>query len=347
MARADGKDRGLFERPKASGVWWIRYHDTQGIERREKVGTKASARALYSLRKAAVIERRKLPTLGKRELTVRDLCERYLPEFATNKKRSDDDERIAKLWLAEIGDLPIDFVKPGDIERVKTKWQGKFAPATINRRLAFLKTVFNKAIRDELTEKNPIGFKRVKMMRDNPPDKPIITPEQEQKILDALDPVDRRAALFALHTGLRISEQVEAKRSQLNLKKSLLMLPNTKAGTRQEVHLNGVALSVLQEILAGPKSDWIFSQRNGTEPMTRDALSRRFTAVCHKLGFEGVVYHCLRHTFISRLVMLGIPIVTVQKLARHKDIKMTLRYAHLYPEHKAEALADLAKAYPI
>ena len=65
-----------------------------------------------------------------------------------------------------------------------------------------------------------------------------------------------------------------------------------------------------------------------------------------ELGYTNLVYHCLRHTFISRLVMLGVPIVTVQKLARHKDITMTLRYAHLYPEHTAEAVANLAKEYP-
>ena len=47
MARTGGQDRGLFERPAGSGVWWIRYHDVTGRERREKAGTKTEARTLY------------------------------------------------------------------------------------------------------------------------------------------------------------------------------------------------------------------------------------------------------------------------------------------------------------
>lgn len=43
MARPKGEDRGLEERPKGSGVWYIRYHDHLGKEHREKVGPKALA----------------------------------------------------------------------------------------------------------------------------------------------------------------------------------------------------------------------------------------------------------------------------------------------------------------
>ena len=47
----------------------------------------------------------------------------------------------------------------------------------------------------------------------------------------------------------------------------------------------------------------------------------------------GVSLHTLRHTFISRLVQAGRPLSEVAALAGHRDIKMTLRYAHLAPSH--------------
>jgi len=49
----------------------------------------------------------------------------------------------------------------------------------------------------------------------------------------------------------------------------------------------------------------------------------------------------MRHTYISRLVLGGVNIRTVQELAGHRTITMTMRYAHLAPEHKKRAVAVL------
>ena len=52
-------------------------------------------------------------------------------------------------------------------------------------------------------------------------------------------------------------------------------------------------------------------------------------------------WHDLRHTFASRLVMAGVDIRTVQELMGHKTIQVTLRYAHLAPQHQLEAVQRL------
>lgn len=49
-------------------------------------------------------------------------------------------------------------------------------------------------------------------------------------------------------------------------------------------------------------------------------------------------FHTLRHTYISRLVLAGVDIRTVQELAEHKTITMTMRYSHLAPQHKRRAV---------
>jgi site-specific recombinase XerD len=53
-------------------------------------------------------------------------------------------------------------------------------------------------------------------------------------------------------------------------------------------------------------------------------------------------WHCLRHTFASRLVMAGVDIRTVQELMGHQLIQMTRRYAHLAPDHTLAAVERLA-----
>jgi site-specific recombinase XerD len=58
---------------------------------------------------------------------------------------------------------------------------------------------------------------------------------------------------------------------------------------------------------------------------------------------QEVTWHIFRHTYISRLVMAGVDLRTVQELAVHKDIKMTVRYAHLAPAHKLAAVDRLAE----
>ncbi len=56
-------------------------------------------------------------------------------------------------------------------------------------------------------------------------------------------------------------------------------------------------------------------------------------------------FHTLRHTFASHLIMQGIDLTNVKVLMGHKDIKMTLRYAHLAPGHTSKAVNVLDKVF--
>src|SRR5579875_1419359 len=68
--------RGIFEKVKGSGIWWIRYCDASGKLRREKAGTKGMAITLYRKRKMEALEGRKLPErLRRRPVLFEELIE--------------------------------------------------------------------------------------------------------------------------------------------------------------------------------------------------------------------------------------------------------------------------------
>ena len=70
-------------------------------------------------------------------------------------------------------------------------------------------------------------------------------------------------------------------------------------------------------------------------------VKKAWSAVKKLAGIINFRWHDMRHHFASKLVMAGIDLNTVRELLGHADIKMTLRYAHLAPEHKAKAVAKL------
>jgi site-specific recombinase XerD len=66
-----------------------------------------------------------------------------------------------------------------------------------------------------------------------------------------------------------------------------------------------------------------------------------FEACLAKAKVTGFTWHCLRHTFASRLVMAGVDIYTVKELLGHKTITVTMRYAHLASQHQLAAVQRL------
>ena len=121
MARRDGKDRGLFERPPGSGTWWIRYNDSQGNEHREKVGPKGLARQVYAKRKTEIREGRYFPKKMLRRINIRltELIDEYLVEAKVNHRSYASTQSHARQWTEVFGDVAIQDLTAADIEKWK------------------------------------------------------------------------------------------------------------------------------------------------------------------------------------------------------------------------------------
>jgi site-specific recombinase XerD len=113
------------------------------------------------------------------------------------------------------------------------------------------------------------------------------------------------------------------------------------------VILTAAAVSAIEELKKRRNSDSpkVCLTRYG-EPMVSPRAWFELVmeeAVTKNPSLQDVTWHIFRHTYISRLVMAGVDLRTVQELAGHKDIKMTVRYAHLAPAHKLAAVDKLAE----
>jgi integrase len=138
---------------------------------------------------------------------------------------------------------------------------------------------------------------------------------------------------------MRRSEQYGLLWKDVDFTTGLITIPKSKHGSVRYVRISSPAKSALQALLQFRKSD--------DSPVCPGGMSRAgyrdrwFFECAKKAGLPDVIWHTLRHTYISRAVMRGIDIKTVKELAGHKTIMMTDRYAHLAPDHLREA-AELA-----
>jgi integrase len=114
----------------------------------------------------------------------------------------------------------------------------------------------------------------------------------------------------------------------------------TKNGRSRAIPLNRRASEVLLAWGKGRMDEdgLIFPGKDG-KPF--NTLKTAWNKILEDAGLVDFRWHDLRHTFASRLVINGVDLNTVRDLLGHKDIKMTLRYAHLSPSVKAEAVARL------
>ena len=72
-----------------------------------------------------------------------------------------------------------------------------------------------------------------------------------------------------------------------------------------------------------------------------DNMKRSWTRLLKVAKIENFTWHDMRHDYASQLVMTGIDLNTVRELLGHADLKMTIRYVHLAPEHKVHAVRSL------
>jgi len=153
---------------------------------------------------------------------------------------------------------------------------------------------------------------------------------------DRVSLVDCTVFNLLLHKNLVLAVQV--KRDE-----PFITLWDTKNREKRYIYMNKVVTDNFICIKSKCESEYVFPGQEGNTHISESYISHCFVKTAMKAGINDFRFHDLRHTFGSWLAMDGFSLKTIQELMGHKSIEMTLRYAHLSPEHKRLAVERLEK----
>lgn len=263
-----------------------------------------------------------------------DYLEWYAVQWPSSYKRAKI--MIEQRLEQEFGARDLDAIAPTDATRYYGKRLETAAPATATKELRCLLAMLNRAkewriIREhglenysapaELADKSPIYYTLLELKR----------------LYWASYGHEQTWRLFS-NTGLRRNEALYLKLSDIRADSVLIESRDespTKSRKWREVPLNDAAQAAIESLRSRATGAYLLPR------ITPPSLTRAFESCANRVALPGSL-HTLRHTFVSHLVMAGVDLPTVQKLAGHASITTTMRYAHLAPEHKARAVQKIA-----
>ncbi|MHC4277820.1 MAG: tyrosine-type recombinase/integrase [Planctomycetota bacterium] len=330
------RPRGLYKR---GNVWWIAYTLPDGKTERRSAGTssKKQAEALLLKRKAEILEG-KMPVRLMKRYTFQELANEYLV-WAERQKTYRDKVYHIKHFITVFGNIPLASFNTKLLETWQSKKLQEVSPATVNRLMATLKHMLGKAVDWGMVGEDALKtIRRVKPLKTPPGRLRYLSQEDCQALIEACSIHLKPIVMTALNTGMRRGEILGLRWEQVDLKHGFILLDITKNGERREIPINATLRATIEAIPHGLESKYVFFDRNGNP--FKD-VKKSFHTALKRAGIRDFRFHDLRHTFASHLVMAGEHIVTVQELLGHKTLTMTLRYAHLAPDHKVKAVMSL------
>jgi site-specific recombinase XerD len=296
---------------------------------------------------SAILRRDRVARGGKSELRFRDLVEPALQakqDLQGNEISSIKTDRVRlRRVLPAIGHLKIGDLTAGRIARLLQdlargdESHKAIKGATVNRYHSLISSIFRYAVRQEFCDVNPLASGSVPWSKESLIHVRFLESDEQRRLLQVIRKECPKKALeleLAILTGMRRGEQFNARWEDWKVEQGVLNVTG-KTGPRT-VQISRAARRCLTRLRKrAPKGQiFIVPERN------EEKLDRRqwFERAVKKAGLAAFRYHDLRHTFCSRLVAAGVPLLDVMQLAGHKSYRTTLRYSHLSPDHRKKSV---------
>lgn len=317
-----------------TGKWllYIRPGGRSGKQIRKTFQTKGEAKEFEIWHKSQSKNPEWVFRKDKRKLS--DLFEVWFQNHGQFLKSGADTIARIKTFAVEIGNPPICELSPDHF----TAWRSEqiqvgLAENTCNRIHAYCKSAINELIRTNVIQvTNP--FSSIKLLKIDENELSFLSADQTNKILRTLknDARNKHVYLIAkicLSSGARWSEGEGLRITQLQ--GNLIQYARTKSSKARGVPISAeLAVEIRNH-----------HESHGVDAQVFGRAYNAFREGIARAGIElpdGQMTHVLRHTFASHFIQHGGNILTLQRILGHHTLAMTMRYAHLAPDHLSDAL---------
>jgi integrase len=299
-------------------------------------------------------------------MTVAVAMQRYLSDVVPTKRPTSQvaDRKRSRIIIKHLGKYSLSALTPeiiasfrdmrlAGVDRKDSK--GKPQPRTndtVRLDLALLGHMFTIAIREWGVNLPSNPVLNIRKPVPGPGRNRRLTADEELRLLSAVDqysnPMLGWIVRIALETGMRFSEIVGLRRMQVDLKRRIVRLLETKNTQPRTVPLSAAATELLRQALSNPSrpmdTDMIFAGEPGRDGKRRPyQFDRMWQRIKREQGLKDVRFHDLRHEAVSRFVEAGFSDQEVSAISGHKSMQMLKRYTHLRAEDLVVRIDEASK----
>lgn len=291
---------------------------------------------------SAIREGRHFKTSISKKRTLAELIERYIEDVLPRRPKSINARgRQLRWWKQELGYLSLADITPDTLGKTRDKLHKGRKAATVVRYLAALSHAFSVACNEwGWLENNPLK----KVARPTEPRGRVrfLSEQERSALLLACEESKCRhlypVVVLAISTGMRQSEILNLKWSDIDLKRGQMVLHETKNGERRSVPLVGKAMALILEMSKVRRIDTELVFYSEVKPSVPVFIRIPWAKAVEEAKLVDFKFHDLRHTAASYLAMNGASLAEIADILGHKTLNMVKRYAHLSEQHTSAVL---------
>ena len=327
----------IRKRVGKNGARYMAVVRREGQSRTATFKTKSEALKWAGLIEAEITKGKHLPPTESKRKSVRDLMTRYKEIVIPKQKDQRNPKRHADFWIDRLGDLKLSRLSPAVLVEVRDELSKDKAASTVNRYLAVMSHACTLAEREwGWLESNPV--RRVGRLREPAGRVRYLTDKERGRLLKVVKATDHPhlypIVLIALTTGARRSEILNLRWRNVDLRKGIAVIEDSKNNERRSMTLVPQVLEELSKLrkIRHIDDDLIFLHPKSGKP-SYFFFEQSWREARQKARIKDFRFHDLRHSCASYLAMNGATTAEIAAVLGHKTLAMVKRYSHLSDEH--------------